>query len=678
MARKPTRKEKLAQQKQQQQTAAPAEAKPQPQQQRKKNKTAPQKSKLLRGLGILVFAFAFIIYANTLGHEYALDDYGVILENQVTKSGFDGIGTILKTGYRTSLTSVDYELYRPLSKVMFAIEWGMSPNSPGLSHFMNVVLFALSGLFLFRTLCLYLPQSPLVPFIAAIIFVAHPIHTEVVANIKGRDDILCFLFFIGTAFYVHRYTVSRSNKHLMLAAVSFFLSFLSKESAITFLAVIPLMLYFFTDAPKKIYVSSLVALGITTGIFLLIRHSILSGGYQPVPAIDNYLAGIRDFVTQKTTAVFLMGVYLKQLVVPYPLISDGSIKHFDVAGLGDWQFWVSMLIYAGLAVVAFRKFRAKNIYAFCILYFFVTASIISNIPFILGTNYGERLLFAPSLAICIAAAAAIAHFLQKTELPSADTAVDFLKKTMKPMAAAAVIALVFGTMTAMRNPDWHDNRTLYTNDLEKAPNSAKLHYYFGNHITQEENLAKLSPEAKKLTYDTAISEFRKSLACYPFYTDPTQKLGQSFMEIGKLDSSEFYYKKALKLLPGSPTFHNNYGRMLFSAGRVEDAKKEFEQAIKFNPNYAHAENNLASALGTIASGKFSQSLKDSLNRQALQTEARTLFETSLTHSLRAIAIDPGYVQAYQTTAITYGSLGDKSNQEKYNALAQQARQQTGQ
>lgn len=681
MARKPTRKEKIEQQKQQTQTEGAATRQhPQPRPAARSASQRQAKIPLLRPLGLIVFFFAFLLYANTLNHQYALDDYGVIVENEITKQGYDAVGTILKSGYRTSYTNVDVDLYRPLSRAMFAIEWGMSPDSPGLSHFVNVLLFALTCLLLFRTLCLYLPQAPLFPFLVAMIFAAHPIHTEAVANIKGRDEILSFLFTVVTLFFVHRFSTSGKRLHLVLTGVAFFLAFLSKESTITFLAVVPLMLYFFTNAGKKTYLPVLGVLVSVTLVFLLIRHQVLAGGSKEVVSVDNYLAGISDPVSRFASAVFMMGVYLKQLFVPHPLICDGSISHFPVVGAADWQFLVSFLVYAALAGFAIWKFKKKNIFAFAVLYFFATVSVISNIVFQIGTNYGERLLYAPSLALCIAVAAALMLLLNKDQMPSTSGLPDFFKSAMKPVAAAGAIVLVFGVLTFLRNPDWFNNRTLYTADLQHAPNSAKLHYYFGNHITQEDEMKNLSPKVKALTFDTAIAEFRKSLACYPRYHDPAQKLGQCFFDLsvldstrrGYVDSSERYYRKALEIAPGLATIHNNYGRMLFSTGRVDLAEAEFRKAISLDPNYDHAENNLASTLGTQASALVTQGQKDSLHRDSLFARARALFESSVTHSKRAIAINPTFVDAYRTTAMTYRFLGDNANAQLYQNMADEA------
>ncbi len=92
-----------------------------------------------RVLMLIVALFAFIIYSNTLDHKYVLDDFGVIPENLITKKGVSALPEIFSSTYRAGTNLIDNSLYRPLSKAMFAIEWQMAPNSPALSHWMNVL-----------------------------------------------------------------------------------------------------------------------------------------------------------------------------------------------------------------------------------------------------------------------------------------------------------------------------------------------------------------------------------------------------------------------------------------------------------------------------------------------------------------------------------------------------------
>ena len=144
-------------------------------------------------LGIL----SFCVYANTLQNDYALDDWPIVQYNQIVNKGLSGIPEILVTPYwygnLKNLAEIDE--YRPLSLVSFAIEYQLFPGNPLPAHLINVLLFAFCVVLLFKALNHLLSEkSPTMAFITALLFSLHPIHTEVVANIKSRDELLCFLF----------------------------------------------------------------------------------------------------------------------------------------------------------------------------------------------------------------------------------------------------------------------------------------------------------------------------------------------------------------------------------------------------------------------------------------------------------------------------------------------------
>jgi Tfp pilus assembly protein PilF len=681
VAKKLTRKEKIALQKKEAvQHPFPKETQ---HKQRKKPTASKKANKLKLSLGIIVGLLAFVLYANTLTHDYALDDYGIIPENTITRKGFDGVGEIFKTSYRSGRFTLDFSLYRPLSKAMFAIEWGISPNNPQLSHAVNVFLFAITGYLLFIALALYIRKSLLIPFITSILFVAHPIHTEAVANIKGRDEILCFLFFIVTAIYIFHYVHSGKLKHILIATVSFFLSFLSKESAITFLAVIPLMLYFFTDVEKSKYVAPVVMMVIVAGIFLLIRSKVLGPNKDsPTAMIDNFMATMSDGLAKRASAIFIMGVYLKLLFFPHPLLCDGSYNHFPQVGVTDWQFLVSLLIYAALAVYALMRFKQKDSISFGIIYFFVTASIVSNVIITIGTNYGERLMYAPSLGFCIAIAALFVRIFkiqeEETGIVFADVK-SFLKNYTKPIALTAVVFVLFGFQTFTRNMEWENNFTLYSTDLKHAPNSARIHFYLGNQLSMDDYLATITDSIqKRIVTDSAIAELNRALEIYPAYSDAVQKIAQIYLNRNDTANCRKYYERVMGPKQTNATYWNNYGNFLFRTGKIPMAKEAFENAIKYSPYYAHAYNNLASVYGAYGESTLNKAKADPSKQNELVTEARGYFEQSVNMSLKAISLDRDYYQAYQTAAITYGFLGNTQKQKEYTALYQEAKQRSGQ
>src|SRR5438552_8268706 len=105
---------------------------------RKSQDLLQAKSSLQKWMGIICGCFAFLLYANTLNHQFALDDFTTIYGNSLTTSGIKGIPMLLHTAYWYGIDSKNDWLYRPFSMVMFALEWQLAPNTPALGHWINV------------------------------------------------------------------------------------------------------------------------------------------------------------------------------------------------------------------------------------------------------------------------------------------------------------------------------------------------------------------------------------------------------------------------------------------------------------------------------------------------------------------------------------------------------------
>ena len=198
----------------------------------------------------ILFGLAVLCYANTIFNGYAMDDSVTYKDNNFVKKGFAGIGDILsndtfigKFGQKANILSGSR--YRPLSVITFAIEYQFFGLTPGVSHFVNMVLYGLTGMLIYIILCRLLVNFPKtrwylsIPFIATALYILHPLHTEAVANIKGRDEIMTFIGSLLALWYTFKYLDTKQQKYLGYTFIAFFLGLMSKENAITFLAVIP-------------------------------------------------------------------------------------------------------------------------------------------------------------------------------------------------------------------------------------------------------------------------------------------------------------------------------------------------------------------------------------------------------------------------------------------------------
>jgi protein O-mannosyl-transferase len=620
--------------------------------------------KLLLRLSFIIALFAFLLYANTLHHEFVLDDASVISDNQMTQGGFSSMKEIFSSAYRAGSPNFENNLYRPLSKAMFAVEWQLSPENPTFHHVINVLLYAFTCVLLFVFLTRWTKINVYVLFITALLFAAHPIHTEVVANIKSRDEILTMIFLLLSLNSVMKYLTTQKLISLFCFLFYFFLALLSKESAIVFIAIVPLFIYFFTEIPlKKNLAVTFAAAGIAVIALLIHRSVIGSIGLDNIPVIDNSLLATSDVFLQKATAVMIMGRYLLLLIFPHPLSSDYSYNTIPiVSGAGDPAFIAALLIHLFLLLYALKKFRDKHLLSFCILFYLVSMSIASNIFMTIGTHLAERLLFFPSIAFCLA----ISYLLCKAfkidlkEYTAAFSA--FSRKARSFVLLSLALLLLYTGKTFARNKDWKSNETLFGKDIQTVPNSAHMLMYYTDFLIKKDRINKLSPEAKKAQLLKAKTEIEKALKIYELFPDAHYLSGRINYELGDFEGSYREYFRALSLNPGKAMYHNNTGTALFALGKFQEAAVEFEKATKLDPKDPDPVFNLGSAYGAMG---------ENLRIRNEGEEAFRMFNIAIGHFKEAIRMKPDYKSAYQFLGTTYMNIGDTLNGKVYLEKAAQ-------
>ncbi|HLP19372.1 MAG TPA: tetratricopeptide repeat protein [Chitinophagales bacterium] len=220
-----------------------------------KPKAAPAKQSITIALppaqrmyAIVIFAFSFLLYFNSIFNSYNMDDELVTQNHRLTAKGISAIPEIFSSPYYEDKSGYKYE-YRPLVLVSFAIEHSLFGEHAWLSHFINVLLYSLMCLLLFYVLKALLNTYSIVfPFLITMIFAAHPVHAEVAASIKNRDEILALTFGLLSLWAAVRYVNNKKWWYLLPVAGFFLLGLLSKTTTITFVLLIPLLLVLLTGA----------------------------------------------------------------------------------------------------------------------------------------------------------------------------------------------------------------------------------------------------------------------------------------------------------------------------------------------------------------------------------------------------------------------------------------------
>lgn len=339
----------------------------------KKNNIQPELSKppvvspLNQSKWVILAAFicalvAFGLYANTFGHDFTVDDATVISNNKITKQGISALPEIFSSSYRAGFWDRKEGLYRPLSVALFAIEWQVAPESPFPGHLMNVLLYALTAFLIMLLLAsIFKEYSLLLPFTATLLFVIHPIHTEVVANIKSSDEILCLLFAVMTLLTLHKYLKSSKPLYLVISAFSFFMAYLSKENAITLITIIPLFIWFFSHKTiKSNAILTSVFIGVTA-VYMILRYNILGemSGSAQMQLINNSILGTENGMDRFATAISVMGKYIYLMFIPTPLVFDYSYNQIPITSMSSLPALLSLACCLFLAYIAFTGIRKK-------------------------------------------------------------------------------------------------------------------------------------------------------------------------------------------------------------------------------------------------------------------------------------------------------------------------------
>jgi tetratricopeptide (TPR) repeat protein len=534
-------------------------------------------------LGILILVF--ITYGNSIKNDYNLDDgYVVSLDksNTLTEKGIKGIPEILTSNYNEGL-GVTYG-YRPLGKVTMAIEYSLWQNNPHISHFINILLYALNVylllIFFKKTAKIFRFENSAVLYSAIALFIVHPIHTEVVCSIKNREETLCFTFILAALVYFLKFFEEKRWKYLLPFPVFFLLGYLSKETALTAVGLLILIIFFtsivlresrsvelsFIKQPS-IYVKAI-------GVFFAFTLFIMHDDVRPFVWIFFWFFFIRSVVMKKKWNVllvnfsfilaliiisfmydvkkvlshgdvitafeqnpynflmpqssFLLAVqslsfYVKKLLLPYPLLYYYGYNMMPIKSWNTFLPYAAILIIISLtAFVIYNIVKKRHLFAvFFILFFVVTIFPFSNFsPNYYATGIvGERLCYQASAAYCILLSML---FFKLSDI----TQNKFAIFNKSGFVFTVLLGAIFLCITINRNSNWKDKTTLFEHDIPFLSHSARANFLLASRYMIDVNSNPyLSPAEKMQMVNNARSLLHTALKVFPTYADAWTGLG---------------------------------------------------------------------------------------------------------------------------------------------------------
>lgn len=604
----------------------------------------------------LIFAFAFLLYANTLTHGFVLDDAIVITDNMFTQQGVKGIGGILSNdtffGFfkvEGKETLVSGGRYRPMTLVLFAFLYQIS-TSPFIFHLFTVLLFAFTCVVLYRTLLLLLSPSasitqqggnpigwaqsaPMVAWLASVLFAAHPIHTEVVANIKGCDEILTLLGCLGALYCSLKAWDTQQFKWSIAAGALFFIACLSKENAAAFVVLIPLALWLFrldrhrlaeggldrrklTEGGstskvnnKQSVWSSSIPIFVAFAAFFVLRGTILHWrfGGEPMELMNNPFLKLEGNQWVKfapaerlATILYTLGRYVQLLFVPHPLTHDYYPRQIGIMSFGNPMVLFSLALYGFLAYWGVQGMRRREASAYGVLLYLLPLGIVSNLVFPIGTNMGERFAFMPSVGFCFL----VGLFLNKY----------WSKNSVQVLVLFGVVVLLFSIKTFTRNFAWESNERLFMTDAEVSINSAKLQNACGGVLfdkaTKEKDL-----EKQQMLSRQAIPHLDQAIKIYPNYKDAFISRGGAHYALKEYPEAIADYRRAVQLDMNDPKLKTYLALALRDGGKyygeskgdLPNAFKCFEESWQLNPK--DPETARLMGVGFGISGNHAEAIK---------------------------------------------------------------------
>lgn len=494
------------------------------------------------------------------------DDDNHVTENMTLRST-DGLGRIwLEPGATPQ--------YYPLVFTSFWVEyriWGLEPFG---YHTVNILLHALNAVFLWAVLTrLRIPGA----WLAALLFAVHPVHTESVAWISERKNVLSGTFYLASLLAYTRFglgceEVPHSARRWAFYALSLLLfvcALLTKTVTCSLPAAILLLTWW---KRGRLRVQDLAPLGpmfivgLALGLFTVSMERHYSG------ALGEYWRF--TLVEQCLIAGRAAWFYPAKLIWPVPLMFIYPKWSIDAAAIWAYAYPIAALVtIIGLWLMRHLVGRAPLVAA---LFFwgtlFPALGFIDVYP-MRYTFVADHYQYLASVGPIVLLAAGIARVLGLAA-PAHPAAVGRASVSTFSAAARAGLPLLYVcvlfALTWSRTSVYRNREALWEDTLAKNPSAAMAHNNLGEELTRQKR------------YEEAVLHFRQGLALLD-HPDTRTNLGSLLAVLGHVDEAIPHFEAALRMDPDQADIHTNLGRALSLSGRFDEAVQHLREAIRIDP-----------------------------------------------------------------------------------------------
>jgi len=515
-------------------------------------------------LALVIAALAFAAFVNSVANGFAYDDVYLLVKNARRMHSLAGVWREFAHTYWPEDAGGDG--YRPLTIIMFRIEWALGGGAPWVFHAANVALHTVTAVAVFWLACGILPLAA--ACVAAALYAVHPVHVEAIANVVGQSELwVALLVTLAVGLYVHGRAAGPLTRARWCAILALYsAACLFKEHAIVLPSL--LLLAEFTvvrdKAPWRQKLTSLripmlmlvvVALG-----YLWARSRVVIGGlsgFQPYVVFSALKLSGTDRIL---TMIGATPEWLRLFLWPARLMTEYSPPYIDIAqGPSATQLpgLLMLLGIVGLGVACWRRSPATS---FGIGWLVLTLLPASNFLVPAGFILAERTLLLPSVGVMLAVGSAVPRLYESLE-----------GRRAAQYAAAATLVLLIGLglyRSYERNPAWKDNETLFRQQVKDSPRSYRANFMLGQYLFDKQR-----PTEGEMYY-------RRALRLFPY--DPLMALGlaEQYRKVGMCEPALNLYRWLYELEPAATQGHLGFASCLLVTLRLDEAKQQALQAIR--------------------------------------------------------------------------------------------------
>lgn len=485
---------------------------------------------------------------------FAFDDIHVIIKNPRLHTLASPMGLLTETYWRQEMGSM---LYRPMTMIVFALEWVVGGGSPVPFHAVSIVLYVALSVAVFRLAQLIMPVRA--AFMGAAIFAVHPVHVEAVANVVGQAELWVGLIVVllVTMYIKARRFGSLRATHIAVIAVGYMVACGFKEHAIVLPALLVVAELLVvqdqksTTARVRSLVPLLVAMAVGGIAFLAARYLVLHG-----VAIDSRAEILKEqsFGTRFFTMMEVVIEWVRLFFWPMSLSSDYSFPRIRPHSSFEAAMLPAIAVLAGVTWMAIALRKRIPAATFGISWTGIALLIPSNLVVVTGFVLAERTLLLPSVgfAMCVGIA-----------LHNALSAAENMPRLARPLLVSGVVTvlLLFTARSVTRSMVWRDNETLFAQTVIDVPSSHRAHWMRAADLAEHKRTGEALDEM-----DLAVALGDQNDPLLLTYA------GDMFVMAGRCPRALTLYRRALVLAPGNVQLRANTSFCLLNVGKLEEAK----------------------------------------------------------------------------------------------------------